>query len=372
LLLIQIVPNLPPKVDGIDDHAFRLAERLREFHGIQTSFIVCNPKWNGPSDITGFNVIRLPSRNDISLVRTIQELTPTGSAQGLAVLLQFAPYGYAAKGYPAWIIRGIRKIRSSCNVPIITMFHELDVGKRKPWTSAFWIAPFQRTLLRKLVQNSTCRITNTQFHRTKLSEWGATDVSLVPSFSTIGEPSVNPDFSERKRQLVVFGRPWQRKLTYDRGRHLIGEIHKLIGLEQITDIGDPIPGDDAATLEGLPIIRRGRLHSSDISHLMSFSIASLLSYPIPLLTKSSIYGAICAHGTLPFIISESSSCDDKSELESGIDYILAELSLAESLPGDLAAFSARLSERYHSRSSMSAARHIASLCMQFYANLEIH
>ncbi len=359
--LIQIVPKLPPRIDGIGDHALRLAERLRERHRIETSFLVCDPTWKGPSEITGFPIMQLHARNGEVLARVIQEIATTAPHEPSAILLQFAPYGYAAKGYPSWIIDGIRRILSAGHGPVITMFHELDVGKRKPWTSAFWIAPLQRLLLQKLARLSDGRVTNTEFHRTKLKKWGINNVSLLPSFSTIGEPSVNIDFEHRERQLIVFGRPWQRMHTYSVGQPFLRKIKDLVNFERIVDIGDPIQGDNPEELEGIPVIRYGSLPSSEVSELMRSSVASLLAYPVPLLSKSSIYGAICAHGTLPFIISDPLPENEENELEADIDYIPAQATF-DALPyQDISQFSNHVFERYQSRNSASAAEHIASL-----------
>jgi hypothetical protein len=364
LRLIQIVPNLPPLIDGIGDHAFCLAQRLREFHDIETSFVVGNPRWKGPSEIDGFSIVQIPARSGANVVRAIQEVTTFGTSKVSAILVQFAPYGYAPKGNPSWIVDGIIEVTKATNIPVMTMFHELDVGKRNPWESAFWISPFQRILLQRLARISACRITNTEFHRNKLHKWGVQNVTLLPSFSTIGEPSFSLPLMERQKQLIVFGRPWQRMHTYNIGRHAIRRMSSFIEFDRIIDVGDPIAGDDEKTIEGFPIIRYGSLPSSGVSDLMGSSVAGLLSYPVPLLTKSSIYGALCAHGTLPIIVSDNSLEYEETQLELGLDYILGEDNSNSSHPGDLSEISKRVFARYNSRNSASAAKQIRSLIQQ--------
>ena len=56
-----------------------------------------------------------------------------------------------------------------------------------------------------------------ELHRGRLEGWGSGRMNLIPNFSTLGEPKVNPPFAERRRDVIVFGRWVQRQWTYERG-----------------------------------------------------------------------------------------------------------------------------------------------------------
>lgn len=348
-------------MDGIGDHALRLAERLRESHDINTSFLVCDPRWSGPAVLDGFRINCVSAREPLNLSNTIEKIIVTLGTESSAILLQFAPYGYASRGCPTWLIEGLRKLTQRSITPIITMFHELDAGRGKPWSSTFWLTPLQRILIRQLDMLSTLRLTNTDYHRKKLVEWKHGNVSLLPSFSTIGEPLTNPAIRARQKQIVVFGRAWQRKMTYLEGMEALASACRLVDAERVIDIGDPIPDDNRQIVCGLPLVRCGRLSAAEVSAWMHESVASFIFYPEALLTKSSIYAATCAHGTVPFITSSCRGELQITELSEGEDYLSLRTSIPKAQLPDLQHFSTHLYERYHSRSSYSAAQQIASM-----------
>jgi hypothetical protein len=50
-IIFSIVPRLPPSIDGLGDYGFTLAKQIRQDFGVQTEFIVTDPKWFGESFI---------------------------------------------------------------------------------------------------------------------------------------------------------------------------------------------------------------------------------------------------------------------------------------------------------------------------------
>jgi hypothetical protein len=194
-----------------------------------------------------------------------------------------------------------------------------------------------------------------------LHEWGYDAVKLLPSFSTIGEPTENLPATERERQIILFGRPWQRDLSYRKGIEALDVACKLINAEKVIDVGAPIPSENRDHICSLPLVRYGSLPSQEISSLMSKSIASFIFYPEALLTKSSIYAASCAHGAIPFV---SFNYHDeslmKTELDVDKDYIAIRDSKSTYNLTNLLKISSQVYERYQSRNSYSAASKIAS------------
>ena len=59
MIIIQIVPRLPPSVDGLGDYALSLAFQMRQDFGIETHFIVGDQKWVGDAHIEGGMLVYL-------------------------------------------------------------------------------------------------------------------------------------------------------------------------------------------------------------------------------------------------------------------------------------------------------------------------
>jgi hypothetical protein len=58
--ILQIVPRLPPAIDGVGDYALNLARQLRQDFSIHTHFLVCDPNWNGKTELEGFSCATKP------------------------------------------------------------------------------------------------------------------------------------------------------------------------------------------------------------------------------------------------------------------------------------------------------------------------
>src|ERR1051326_8959918 len=70
-VLVQIVPHLPPTISGVGDYALWLAEELRRSHDIHTRFVIGNPDWNGPPELNGFHVFKIPPRSATALAELL-------------------------------------------------------------------------------------------------------------------------------------------------------------------------------------------------------------------------------------------------------------------------------------------------------------
>jgi hypothetical protein len=357
--LIQIVPGLPPDIDGIGDYALQLARRLRDGQGIDTIFLVCNPGWNG-SHVEGFPVLRLTNQKSQSLVDAVAACYREIGSHTFAILLHFAPYGYQQRGYPLWFVRGLEEWERVQPRKLCVAFHELEVNSSNPWGSAFWIPGLQRTLIDRLARISIFSYTNSEAHRTKLEARGSGRVTLIPNFSTLGEPSTNPSFDKRDRNVIVFGRPEQRSTSYGRGRQALAVVCALVRAEKIIDIGKPIDGQTVADVDGIPIIRCGSLKAADVNSWMAVSMASFICYPVPLLMKSSVHAVSCAHGTIPFVFDDQKQELSCPGLVAGEDFIPVTLqATAQHFPISLEETSSNVFGGYKRRMSQEAAKAIA-------------
>jgi len=332
-------------VDGIGDYATVLGRSLEELK-IKVSYLSCDPRQsNIDASLSG---IILQDRDAQEFSLALRRLVGM-SSESASVLVHFAPYGYHDRGCPHWLLQGLEALRSESDVSLKVIYHELDTRNRKPWSSAFWVPPFQRYIIDGLRGLSAADLTNTHEHLARLKRRSRKRVELMPNFSTVGEPDSVPDLLDRKPSLVIFGRAWQRSISYRTSKEAIRAACNILGAQEIIDIGDPIPGLPP-NIDGLPIIQRGRLTSLEISKILSEVRGLYLSYPVTLLGKSSVFAAACAHGTVPIVHNERGEDLNQSFVE-GMDYLL----IRPEMDSVNASLSGLIFSRYQSRNSRRAA-----------------
>ncbi len=356
--LIQIVPGLLPKFDGIGDYAMQIARRLRENHAIHTSFVVADPAWDG-GPVEGFFATKVGARNCDGLLDALERCERSAGENNIPALLHFSPYSYQLRGYPLWLQRSLDKWLERRPGALNIAFHELDVHCSRPWSSAFWVSPLQRNLIKHMMKTRGFKYTNTEPHRRQLENLRLGRMPLIHNFSTMREPSALPPFSKRRNDVIVFARSDHRKLTYACGSDDLSSLCRLLGAERIIDIGDPIEGDSKTHIDGVPIVRCGRLQVEEINRWMSTSVASFIVYPVPMLTKSSVYAVSCAHGTIPFICDSQGAKLSCTGLIPGEDYVVIARHGGDLELPPLDLLSARVFGNYQARSSTAAAKKIA-------------
>jgi hypothetical protein len=356
--LIQLVSGLPPNIDGIGDYALQLARRLRENHLINTSFIVADPRWNG-GPVEGFHAIGIPQRTAKNYLDAIERSREVFPAEDYAVLIHFSPYSYQLRGYPRWLERSLKVLRTRPSTRVHIIYHELDWTDLNPLRSGFWLSPLQRQLIRRVTRLVDIQYTNTELHRRTLEDGGSGRVKLIPNFSTLGEPRTNPSFAGRQNYLTVFGRSAQRQWTYKHGRNALRSLCARLGIERIVDIGSPIEGDITPDLGGVPIVRCGRLEPDQINHWMATTVASFMYYPIPFLTKSSVHAVSCAHGTIPFVFDDQAKDHSCPGLITGEDFFPVKDDSSELVLPPLGELSSVVHRNYQARASFAAAETFA-------------
>ena len=357
--LAQLVPGFAPQMDGIGDYAMVLAKQLRDRQGIDSTFIVFNPSWTGPNEIGGFRVLHLPSSHPAALVDLLASIFNKGDGHPDSLLVQFAPYGYEKRGCPRWLASALEMWNTRHPGTTRILFHEMEVDSRQFWRSEFWLQRLQRKIVERIHRVSALSFVNSHMNLRKLERAGSGRAIFIPNFSTMGEPASKPPFELRKRQVVIFGRSWQRRKAYEEGGESLKNVCQWIHAEEIIDIGDPLPEEQYKEVGGVRIRHCGRLDECDVSHYMQSSIATFMSYPVSLLTKSSVFAASCAHGAIPFIDDKSAAELGDTDLLPGQDYFLvAENDHAG--PIDLKTATDIVYERYQSRASWNAAACIAS------------
>lgn len=322
MFIVQIVPRIPPAIDGLGDYALNLACQLRKNFGIETHFIVGDPTWTGSTSINGFPISMLTKRSAANLL----SLLPDDSEIPILVLLHYVGYGYAKKGCPVWLVKGLELWKTqAANPRLVTIFHELyAVGP--PWTSAFWLSSLQRKLAARLTQLSDRCLTSRQDNVPILRQFSLgkhTPISVLPVFSTIGEPEEVSSLAERPRRLVVFGTTARRLQVYQKSLPALERICRELEIEEVLDIGRPT-GLDISEIKGIPVIAMGERSAPEINTLLLNSVAGFLDYPAILLAKSSIFAAYCAHSLIPIVVGTAYDALQVDGLEAGKHYWLAE------------------------------------------------
>lgn len=316
--MIAIVPRLPPAIDGVGDFALRLATQFSQDFGVTTQFIVADPDWTGASELEGMSAQAVSDRATQPLLDLLNpSVSPTTQP---VVLLHYVPHGYARKACPFWLVEALKQWRQQSNGRLLTFFHELyALDWHRPWSSDFWLSPVQQHLAACLSQLSDRCLTSTERYIgqiQQLSRGKQTDVPLLPIFSNVGEPAAVMPLAKRQRTLIIFGQPHSKGGIYNH-ETLLQTIGHALGIEQILDIG-PQTGLAPSAIDKIPVQELGELPASDISQLLSQSLAGFLAYDPRRLSKSGIFAAYCAHGLLP--INHQSLPIAVDGLEAGIHY----------------------------------------------------
>jgi hypothetical protein len=293
--LTTIVPKLPPAVDGLGDYGWNLARQLRQDFGIETQFLVGNPDWVKP-DSSDFDIEVVPQKSAVALLGRLPQ------APDAKVLLHYVGYGYAKRGCPTWLIKGLQTWRRQAGTQrrLVSMIHEIYTMDAPIWSSAFWNSGYQRYLSARLVDVSdACLTSGKEFaHRIwSLNQGRHPHIPTLPVFSNIGEPLKFRPLRERKRQLVVFGGSGPRTRVYTRSLQELVKACQLLNIQNILDIGPPLTF--TPRVEGCQVKALGILPSQEISQTLLESYAGFLDYPLYCIEKSTILAAYCAHQVLP-------------------------------------------------------------------------
>ncbi|MBB4062398.1 hypothetical protein [Salinibacter ruber] len=236
-----------------------------------------------------------------ALASTVRRLSDETNKEA-AVLLEYSGYGYAKRGAPLWLARGLRRVCEEEGIPLVTMFHEL-YATGPPWTSAFWLSPIQALIIQRIAVYSDGIVTN----RISSKRWlclassDKTSVQVQPVFSNVGEPDTRRPFSQRKNQAVVFGGERSKRKIYQKNGKRVREYLRSIGVTQVIDVG-AYPNDDALAAFGLPVFKKGILPSREVSRYIGESKIGIGNAPSDCVTKSGSVAAYLAHGTIPLLI----------------------------------------------------------------------
>ena len=327
--IIQIVPRIFPAIDGVGDYALNLAHKLRELFAIETHFVVADTDWRGQPEVDGFAITKLSEPSQEALFSTLQRISPINRI--CPIILQYVGCGYAKRGCPLWLVRGLELYRRfNSDSKLATMFHETYgsgppyYGADPPWISAFWLAPIQKNIAKRLTNLSDlCFTSRAGFKRQlrNLTLKGNTPISLLPVFSNVGEQSNPPPPTERESILVVFGSRLSRIRTYTQFSAQMEECCRLLQIDFIYDIGSDT-GLNLNRIGRRKVVSLGKKTSVEIANLFARSKAGILNYHPEYLAKSGVFAAYCAHGIIPIVaFTPMSETIDSDGLTAGKHYL---------------------------------------------------
>jgi hypothetical protein len=276
--ILQVVPELDA-AGGVAAFAHTLAGAL-EPHGVRAP--VVSPAKNG--DEAGAAWVD-------PLGALMRGTTP--------VLLHYSNYGYARRGCPSALVRGLERWRANGGPRLVTFFHEL-YATGLPWQSSFWLYPWQRRLAARMSRTSDGVLTSLPLYAERLRGWspGAT-VTALPVFSTLGESAAPLSVAERRPALVVLGSPGLRRRAYQSTASELAAACAALAVEEIVDVGR---GEVAPPqVGGVSVRRAGFLGAGDAAALLAAARAGFLCYPSAFLGKSTVFAAYCAHGMVPVV-----------------------------------------------------------------------
>ncbi|MCS3708304.1 hypothetical protein GGP62_003214 [Salinibacter ruber] len=367
--LIHIAPELPPAVGGVADYTAILTQRLVEVSdGAVEPVLVHAGRQEADIVDADFPVVDLSGQCSAqALTDTLREQIKRGEKN--VVLLEYANYGYSAKGIPVWLIRGLNRVCRRGGVPLITMMHEL-YATGPPWSGAFWYTGPQQVAAVWLARLSRHVVSNREDGVQWLDRYrqAKKDILVQPVFSNVGEPDTLPPFERRSSRVVVFGGGNKKSQIYRQNNDLLRALSTRHGYEEIDDIGPSASCSDPSTES---VTFHGVLPAATISEKMRAAGLGLLAYPSERLAKSGGGAAFAAHG-LPFVLLDETPGGDASPYEEGTHFwrwstLSASPGLLDKdrLAGMSRALRALYKEHMHSR---VAARRLAQMVTETIAS----
>lgn len=311
-VLTQLLPRLPPALDGVGDYTERLAEHWpRSGTAAPWQYLV---------------------RRDADHARTthpaavIEEMVPRagalanqlGQLRTATAVVQYVGYGYEPRGIPLWLPQAlIRWKRGGSDRRVAVMFHELYASGT--WRgSAFWLMPLARHIIRQLLRVSSVWMTSCAAHEEKLlRSLGADNTrgAVIPIGSNIPLSSTAAldrpwQTSAGKLRVVVFGLAFTRLWILRHHRRLLRQLVQEGRVESITLVGQRL--DDAAQLVELQALREEigqpsvwreetNLSAAQISAVLAGQDLGLIANEPDMLTKSGVFAAYTGHGILTVV-----------------------------------------------------------------------
>ncbi|HYL06408.1 MAG TPA: hypothetical protein VE075_10230, partial [Thermoanaerobaculia bacterium] len=104
--------------------------------------------------------------------------------------------------------------------------------------------------------------------------------------------------ARRPRAMLVFGAAGNRRRAYGELRPALAAACRALAVAEIVDLGPPL-AEAPAHVDHVPVRSLGIRPEAEVTAVLLRAYAGFLGYPPPLLAKSTVFAAYCAHGLVP-------------------------------------------------------------------------
>jgi hypothetical protein len=292
-VVLQIVPPISDKPDGVTDYALNLAHALLANYRLRTVFSPTEP--SQVSEKEGF------------------EITPIADACALPLrpahlILHYVNYGYQKRGLPFSSLPVWRALREGCSGRFLVILHEL-FASGPPWKSEFWVQSLQKKIVRDVARLADARLVSSESMQQSLRKLApGLDAVVHPVPSAFGEPVVDPaQLRERDnhRWLICGGTELvERSLRSFLG--IVGTIPASVAPRNLVVVGGTENSKVRQMLKTLADIQ-SEYHPAVLPEIASQTLSTCafawLDYfttgaRSDFLLKSSSFANVCAHAVV--------------------------------------------------------------------------
>ena len=310
--ITHVAPQLPPAMDGVGDYCWNLCRHWPEPQPAMKFLALYGAEqtrqhWRG-AEVRGFET------NAQSLLHELEAVNAG------TVVLHYVSYGFQPKGLPTWLVDGLeewrrRKALSTKQRPpvpsrrLITMFHEM-YATSSPLRSPFWVKPWARQIIRRLVRASDLWVTSCdRYFDWLVTEFGAEPErgKCIPIGSNVPaamapHPRLRPN---ARLRLVLFGLPNTRLWALERHHRVMRALVQADMAGSILLLGRS--NDSAKQARRLAEFQRGiggewqaafDLPPEDVAEKLAQCDIGFVANEPGILTKSGVFAALAANGVV--------------------------------------------------------------------------
>lgn len=315
--ILQIASGFKPSTDGVGDFARLLGEALAKNHGIRTHFLVYRKPQQliDPAEIAPNTISYADGASPQQFRSELQAVLERDKFS--SALLHYGSYAYSSDGKPYAFCEVMEELARRLALHIF--FHEV-YAEGPPWKRAFWTRGEQMRSVGLLQKIRKTGFTSNRRFVTQIEQFpsNGSEILRIPIFSNVGEPSEISALSARKRQMVIFGQLPTRSRLYQK-KEVLEMVCRSIGADKIVDAGSGSGPEIPDFVAGTPVERMGWMSESQLSQLLSESLAGVIGYWPDVWAKSGVIASYAAHGVLPVMVALEPRPVPKDEPRSYVD-----------------------------------------------------
>ena len=301
--IVHIMPTIPPRINGVGDFGYFLAEAMAEQTDLNNIFLV--------KKLPDAELNNTEKFDSDTLTNKLYQHKPQ------AIIVHFVNYSYHSKGLPFYLIKALKSAKALLKCKIVIYFHELFSSSKSLLKLSFYTNTLQKYIVKQLYNLADHTFTNCDQYESLLygivNNKGRNTVTGL--FSNISDGLYNDSITKEDNSMIVFGSLARRNKIYNNPDfdHLIKKLY----IKEIYDIGaGQINVDDF----DVNIHIKGALPVEDVAYYLNKAKFGGIDYRPQIIGKSGILSAYAAFGVIPvnFNVEKESLSDG---LKEGINYI---------------------------------------------------